>query len=57
MSEICFKIVWEVNLRNALGSMLKLISSLLGTPILLELSEHKEPAAEPRRCTDKTIVG
>ena len=42
MSEICFKITWEVNLTNELEGMLKLISTLLRTPILLELSEHIE---------------
>ena len=41
MSEVCFTITWEVILTNRLESMLKLISTLLGKPILLELTEHR----------------
>ena len=57
MSEIRFKIMWEVNLTNGPGSMMELIPTQLETLILLILSEHTEPAAKPGRGTDETIVG
>lgn len=45
MSDICFKTIWEINVTNGLESVIELIPPLLGIPILLELSEHTEPAA------------
>lgn len=46
-----------MNLTNGVGNIMEIIPPLLGTPILLELSEHTDPAAEPGRGTDATIVG
>lgn len=57
MAEICFKIMWEVNLTKSLGSMMELVPTLPQTLILLILSEHTEPAAKPGGGRDKTIVG